>query len=1226
MGVLEHLPMEQANRMTARNKAGKKKAPRQRAKADDKSDESQRRTHFPVVGIGASAGGLEAFGVFFKRIAPDTGMAFVLVTHLDPRHASGMPAILQRITPMPVLEAEDGMAVKANQVYLIPPDKYMTISEGVLRVTVPEEPHGQRMAIDFFLRSLAQEQGEDAICVILSGGGSDGTFGLRAVHGAGGVSFVQDPSTAKHDSMPLSAIRSGLATFVVPIDRMAEELMTYSKDILSGATTSAPPIRAPSGRTDLDELLTFLRNRTGHDFSMYKTKMILRRIQRRMNLHGINTKDAYIQHLKKHPEEVKTLIGDLLINVTNFFRNLDAFDVLAKDVLPRLLDGKAEGYEFRVWVVGCATGEEAYSIAIVLKEYMEAVGSNFNVKIYATDISRESIATARKGLYLSNIAIDVAVDRLRRFFVREEAGYRIRKDIRDMVIFAAQDILKDPPFTRLDLISCRNLLIYLEPETQRQLIMTLHYASRPGGVLFLGPSEGVGGLTNLLEPIDKRWKFYQTKAIPASARIIPPYNLPWIAPKPALQAVGRDIASKEPSIAELTKATLLKSFAPPAVLTDENGDIIYVYGDTGRYLRPAPGHANLKVTDMACEGLQFELRKAIKDAISQNKLVVKKGLKARMKDRTEIVDITVRPMSENEGTSRMLLITFQKAQQPPSGKSVSPRRSDSPELKRHIDELERELSQTQINLQDTVERLQAYNEELMSTNEEYMSTNEELQSTNEELQTSQEELQSINEELVMVNAELGAANENLKATQSDMKNLLDNTFIGTIFLDERLTIKWFNEGARNAFRLAASDTGRPLADIKSTLMSEDIISDAQSVLVSLGPIDKEVETIEGQWLLARIRPYRTLDDTVGGVVLTFTDVTDLKLAKELSEESRSYAESIVNTVSESLIVLDGDLRVISVNDSYCRTFETTAEEVVGSPIYEIADGCWDIPELRELLEKILPQHATFDGLEVEIETPTVGPRRMVLNSRCIMEKSGIAQHILLAIEDVTEKKLMERALAETNRKLQLMTNVTRHDIQGLLSVVGGNLELAQVEGDPNTARRFTDNAIEATHKIGAMIQFTKEYQQVGCEKPTWQNARMVLANTVVEAPMHGIRIENNLPDIEVFADPLLPKVFYNLIDNSLAHGDRTTVIRFTSEMVDNDLRITCEDDGVGIPAEEKERIFDRGHGKRTGLGLFYAREICSITGLGLNECGRKGGGARFVISIPKGKWRHVNPA
>ncbi|MCJ7490265.1 MAG: PAS domain-containing protein [Thermoplasmata archaeon] len=1218
--------MEQAYRMTARSKTKNKKAPRQRAKADDESDESQRRTPFPIVGIGASAGGLEAFEMLFKRIAPDSGMAFVLVTHLDPSHASGMSTILQRITPMPVLEAEDGMAVKANHVYLIPPNRYMTISEGALRITVPDEPHGQRMAIDFFLRSLAQDQGENAICAILSGGGSDGTYGLRAVHGAGGVSFVQDPSTAKHDSMPMSAIRSGLATFVVPMDRMADELMAYSNDILGGAATSTPPIRAPSGRTDLDELLTLLRDRTGHDFSMYKTKMILRRIQRRMNLQGIDTKDAYIQRLKKHPEEVKTLIGDLLINVTSFFRDPDAFDVLAKEVLPRLLDGKPEGYAFRVWVVGCATGEEAYSVAIVLKEYMEAVGRNFNVKVYATDVNIESVATARRGLYLSNVAIDVTADRLRRFFVREEAGYRIRKDVRGMILFAPQDILKDPPFTKLDLISCRNLLIYLEPETQRRLIMTLHYASKLGGVLFLGPSEGIGGLTKHLDPINKRWKFYQTKEVVTPARTIPPYTLPWVAPKQALQTGAQDIVSKEPSIAELTKAALLKSFAPPAVLTDESGEIIYVYGDTGRYLRPAPGHANLRVTDMACEGLQFELRKAIKDVISKKKPVVKKNLKARMKDRTETVDITVRPMNEREGGSRMLMITFQNVQQPPPVKSVSTRRSDSPELKRHIEELEQELSQAQINLQDTVERLQAYNEELMSTNEEYMSTNEELQSTNEELQTSQEELQSVNEELAMVNAELEATNENLKTTQSDMKNLLDNTFIGTIFLDERLTIKWFNQGARNAFRIAASDTGRPLADIKSTLMSEDIISDAQSVLKSLKPIDKEVETIEGQWLLARIRPYRALDDSVGGVVLTFTDVTDLRLAKELSEESRSYAESIVNTVSESLIVLDGDLRIISVNDSYCRTFETTAEEIVGSPIYEIADGYWDIPELRELLENILPQHATFDGLEVEIETPTVGRKRMVLNSRRIMEKSGVAQHILLAVEDVTEKKLMKQVLAETNRKLQLMTDVTRHDIQGLLTIVNGNLELAQMEGDPKAARRFTDSAIEATHKMGAMIQFTKEYQQVGCEKPVWQNVRLVLTNTVVEAPMQGIRIENNLPDIEVFADPLLPKLFYNLIHNSVIHGERTTIIRFTSEMIDSDLRITCDDDGVGIPAEEKERIFDRGHGKGTGLGLFYAREICSITGLGLNECVRKGDGARFVISIPKGKWRRVNPA
>ncbi|MBU1157781.1 MAG: PAS domain-containing protein [Candidatus Thermoplasmatota archaeon] len=1212
--------------MTPRKKDGGKKIQKKIAKASITTDENESGASFPIVGMGASAGGLEAVTTFFKHITPDTGMAFVLVTHLDPSHASGMPEILQRVTPMPVLEADDGVTVMPNHVYLIPPGRHITVFKGTLQIRTPDERHGQRMPIDLFFRSLAQEQGEDAICIIFSGGGSDGTFGLQAIHGAGGASFVQDPSTAKYESMPMSAISSGLATFVVPIDQMAEQVMAYSRDVFGQPKARPIPAKSRTDRTEYDGIIAHLKDQTGHDFSMYKSKMILRRIKRRMDMRGIKKIGEYHEYLKKKPDEIGTLVGDLLINVTNFFRNPNAFDVLKKDILPRLLDAKPEGYEFRVWVVGCATGEEAYSIAIVLKEYMEENNRNFNMKIYGTDINEQSIATARKGLYLPNIAIDVSPDRLQRFFVKDDEGYRIRRDIRDMVVFAVQDILKDPPFTRLDLTSCRNLLIYLEPDTQSWLISALHYATRPGGVLFLGPSEGIGNLSNLLTPINKRWKLYQTKAIPPSFKTMPAHIRHWTAFKSAAPAYNTESPPKESNIAELTRTTLLKSFAPPAVLTDESGNIIYVYGETGKYLRPPPGHLNLNVSDMACEGIQHELRKAIKDSVSLKKIVVMRDRKVKLQDRTELVDITVRPITEHEGAPIMLMITFQSTQPIIQSKKTPPEPIDSTKRYKQIEELQQELSQTRINLQETIERYQASNEELMSTNEEYLSTNEELQSTNEELQTSQEELQSVNEELVMVNSELAATNENLRDTQNDLKNLFDNTYIGTIFLDDRLILKWFNQGAQSAFRLVPSDTGRPLANIKSILKSEDLVLDARRVLQSLEPMDKEVETVEGQWLLARIRPYRTLEDSIGGVVLTLTDITDLRHAKELSEESRIYAEGIVNTLRESLIVLDSNLRVMSVNDAYCRTFKTTNEAVVGNPIYAIGDGHWNIPEIKELLEEVLPGQEAIEGVEVEIDTPSEGQRRMLLNLRRIVEESGTDRNILVAAEDITEKKMMEQALNETNRKLQLMTGITRHDIKGQLTIVEGNLELSRTVNDRNKAARLINNAIEAVRKMDAMIEFTREYQDIGCKEPTWQSLRSNLQDAIAKMTEHGIRIEVDVPNVEIFADPLLPKVFYNLAMNSVSHGERTTVIRFKSENDGNDLKISCEDDGAGIPVEEKAKIFERGYGKHTGLGLFYSAEICSITGLEIKECGEMGVGAKFVISVPQGKWRNVNPA
>ena len=903
---------------------------------------------------------------------------------------------------MPVLEADDGVTVMPNHVYLIPPDKYITISKGALRIRKPDERHGQRMPVDFFFRSLAKEQSEDAICIIFSGGGSDGTFGLQAVHSAGGASFVQDPATAKYESMPKSAISSGLVTFVVPIDQMAEQVMAYSRDVFRGP--KALPISAGSRteRAEYDGIIAHLEDQTGHDFSMYKSKMIFRRIKRRMDMRGIKKIGEYREYLKKKPQEIEALVGDLLINVTSFFRNPDAFDVLRNDILPSLLDGKPEGYEFRVWVVGCATGEEAYSIAIVLKEYSEENKRNFNIKIYGTDISEQSIATARKGLYLPDIAIDVSPDRLQRFFVKQNEGYIIRRDIRDMVIFAVQDILKDPPFTRIDLTSCRNLLIYLEPDTQSWLISTLHYATRPGGILFLGPSEGIGNLSNRLTPINKKWKLYQTKEIPHSIKALPSHVRHWTAFRSVAQTYNKENRPKESSIAELTRTTLLKSFAPPAVLTDENGNIIYVYGETGKYLRPPPGHLNLNVSDMAREGVQHDLRKAIKDSVSLKKLVVIKNIKAKLVDRTELVDITVRPITEHEGAPCMLMITFQSTQPTTRGEKIPAEPVNSSKQNKQIEELQQELSQARVSLQETIERYQASNEELQSTNEEYLSTNEELQSTNEELQSSQEELQSVNEELVMVNSELAATNENLRDTQNDLKNLFDNTFIGTIFLNDKLIIKWFNQGAQSAFRLVPSDTGRPLANIKSILKSEDLVLDAQRVIQSLEPIDKEVETVEGQWLLARIRPYRTLEDSIAGVVLTLTEITDLRHAKELSEESRIYAENIVNTVRESLIVLDSNLNVKSVNDAYCRTFKTTNDDAIGNPIYTIDDGQWNLPEVRRLLEEIISDKEVVDGVEVEIETPSEGRRRMLLNLRRIVEESGTARNVLIAAEDITE--------------------------------------------------------------------------------------------------------------------------------------------------------------------------------------------------------------------------------
>jgi two-component system CheB/CheR fusion protein len=799
------------------------------------------KSHFPIVGIGASAGGLEAFELFFKTMPPESGMAFVLIPHLDPGHASMLSEILQRNTTMPVHEAQDQIKIQPNHVYIIPPAKDMAIFHGAISLSVPELARGLRLPIDAFFRSLAEDQGEQAICVILSGSGSDGTLGLRAIHGVGGVSFVQEPTTAKYDGMPSSAVQSGLATYVMPVDKITEQLVAYVKTIADTGIPPAPP--APASLSAMRRIMMLLRTKTGNDFSLYKQSTIRRRIERRMGVHNLKDVDAYARYLSEDSGEVSILFKELLINVTSFFRDKEAFEALNKEALPRLFENKPENHIFRVWVPGCASGEEAYSIAMLFREYMDEIKQEFKLQIYATDIDDTSIATARAGMYPANIAADVSPDQLRRFFTKEESGFRIKKDIRELVIFAVQNVIKDPPFTKMDLISCRNLLIYLDTELQNHVIPAFHYALRPEGLLFLSPSEGVGNFTDLFGPLDKKWKIYRAKPSLMSARKLVAQRFAWPGEPSATETAGIAGKRAKTNFAELTKRVLLQSFAPPSVITDENGDIIYVHGDTGKYLQPAQGQATLNVIEMAREGMTIELRYAIRNVIEQKKPFVIKDLPVRTNGGIHGVGLTVRPIPDPEATRDLLLISFQDTELPlPEKKSTAKRRTAKGESTR-VAELEQDLAYTKENLQATIEEMQAANEELKSTNEELQSTNEELQSTNEELETSKEELQSVNEEIITVNAELQSKIEQLTSIQNDMKNLLENINIGSIFLDDHLAIRRFTRESIKVYRLAASDTGRPLADIRSLIPDVDLIPDAQAVLDSLIPREIPVRTV-----------------------------------------------------------------------------------------------------------------------------------------------------------------------------------------------------------------------------------------------------------------------------------------------------------------------------------------------------------------------------------------------
>jgi len=940
-----------------------------------------------VVGLGASAGGLEAFEQLFSGMPADTGLAFVLVQHLDPSRSSLLADILQRCTRMPVVEATDGMQVVGNRVHVIPPNRDMLIEGTTLRLSEPAEPRAQRMPIDTFLRSLADERAEDAIGVVLSGMGTDGTLGLRAISAAGGLCLVQEPATARFNAMPASAVQ--FAHRVLRLAEMPEALRE-----------AAGPSRArlPGQGTLVGRILTTLRLVTGHDFSQYKRSTIERRIERRMVHHHLKDLDAYLELLKSDPTEPQALFRELLINVTSFFRDPLAFSALRTDVLPALIAGRRDPQALRIWVAGCATGEEAYSLAIVVREWMEEHHSDLKVQIYATDLDDDAVVVARAGLYPPNVAQDLTPERLRTCFVKEPGGFRVKKEIREMVVFAVQNAVKDPPFTRMDLVSCRNLLIYLQPALQERLIRLFHYALRPGGVLFLSPSEGVGDHPELFAIVDRKWKLFRAVSAPdASRTALAAGGVGWASgtaqrlPEPA----PRSPLARVP---ELARRALLQAFAPAAVVTDLHGSLLYVHGETGRFLRPAPGQPSNQLVDLAREGLEAELREALKRASDEGLPTLNRALQVKGEGGPFGAVLSVRPLHDPETAATLLMVTLQEL---PDASVVVPRRrprAGSPAEVRRIDQLERELLQARQTMKVMVEEQQAANEDLRSTNEELQSTNEELQSTNEELETSREELQSVNEELVTVNSELQQRIDLMAHMQDDLKNLLDNIRLGTIFLDRELRIRRYTQEATRLYRLVPHDIGRPLADIRCDLTGGDLVNEARSVLETLQAEEREVCAPGGAWYLARIQPYRTVDNEIDGVVLTFADVTERVQAIAV-RQARDLAEAVVDSVHQPLLVLDDKLQVISANRSYRVTFPGSAAEITGQSIFEVGQGRWDLPLLRELLQDVMPREHGFESrpLDMVVDGKTL---HLLLSGHRTDVRSSQGELILLSIERV----------------------------------------------------------------------------------------------------------------------------------------------------------------------------------------------------------------------------------
>jgi two-component system CheB/CheR fusion protein len=836
---------------------------------------------FPIVGIGASAGGLEALEQFLRHVRADSGMAFVIIQHLDPTRKGIMPELLQRATPMRVAQVKDRTRVRPNCVYVIPPNRDMALLQGTLHLLVPAAPRGLRLPIDSFFRSLALEREDRGIAVILSGMGADGTLGLRAIKERAGLALVQDPDTAKFDGMPRSAIDAGLADIVAPADELPARIEGY---LQRTPLLVRPGVELPEKTQGaLEKAVLLLRAHTGHDFSFYKRNTLHRRIERRMGIHRIDTIAAYIKLLQGSPQELDLLFKELLIGVTSFFRDPEVWAQLVEEALPELLAGRPPGHTLRAWVPGCSTGEEAYSLAIAFKEALAKVrpGVGTALQVFATDLDRDAIDKARQGLYPETIAADMAPERLQRYFVREERGYRVRHEIREMVIFAPQNLIMDPPFTKLDLLSCRNLMIYLVPELQKKLIPLFHYSLNPGGLLLLGNAETAGGFRPLFAPCAGKARLYRRREpvlrpepieFPTSftqAMPIAPAGLPSPRALPSLQAQADQL--------------ILQRFAPATVLVGEKGDILYISGRTGRYLEPAAGKANWNVFAMAREGLRHEIASGFKKALRQEHPVLFRGLAVQADGGTQHFDLSIQRLTEPPALQGLVLIVFSETAAavavslPKTGRKASA--SDT-----RTAELELELQQASAETQTIREEMQTSQEELRSANEELQSTNEELQSANEELTTSKEEMQSLNEELQTVNNELQAKVDDLSRINNDMTNLLNSTSIATVFLDNDLQVRRFTTQATKIIKLIPGDVGRPITDLSTALAYPELAGDAREVLRTLCTAEKSIAARDGRWFEVRIMPYRTMDNRIDGVVITFTDIT---VAKTLEAKLRS---------------------------------------------------------------------------------------------------------------------------------------------------------------------------------------------------------------------------------------------------------------------------------------------------------------------------------------------------
>jgi len=986
---------------------------RQSENVRKKAKNERQDNDFLLVGLGASAGGIRALKEFFAVMPADSGMAFVVILHLSQEHKSNLAEILQRETAMKVEQVNGTVKVEPNRVYVIPPAKHLELVDGVIKLRAPERSKGLRVPIDRFLRSLADAYGKRAVSIILSGTGTDGTVGMKHVKGKDGFAIVQDPADAEYDGMPRSAIATNIADVVLPIAEMPEKLLFVRDTTEKFRLTDGHDGEVAKEIKNVEflrDVLTLLRVRTGHDFSNYKRATLVRRVVRHLQIHETDDLEVYLQILRENPDEVRSLLKNLLINVTNFFRDKDAFNALEKKVIPNLFEGKTSTDQVRVWIAGCSTGEEAYSIAILLQEYAATLSDPPRIQVFASDVDEDAITDAREGRFTEAVVSDVPPEKLRTHFVKVENGYRVRKQLRQMILFAPHNILRDPPFSRIDLISCRNVMIYLNRETQEKVFQVFHFALRERGYLFLGSSESAESTANNFSAVDKKHRIYQSR--PSSAAWSSPPPMPQPGPwSPKLFDAVAKTRNHLQSFGELHHR-LIEQYAPPSVLVNEDGDILHLSENAGRFLRFVGGTPSSNLLKLINPALLTDVRAALVTARKENKAVEAKNIRVNFDGEERFVNLTVRPAATPEAAA---LVMFEETEDVVKMEaSVQAIVAGDKALESVMQGMEDELRHAKDQLRNTIDQYETSNEEQKAANEELQAINEELRSASEELETSKEELQSVNEELTTVNQELKEKVEQINRANSDLQNLMHSTDIGTIFLDRELQIKRYTPRATEIFNLLPADIGRPLAHITHRLQPDTFEEDAGQSLLNLQTFERDVRSTDGRFFIARFSPYRTLEDKIEGVVISFINVTAREEAETLVRQERAYAEGIVETVREPLIVLDKDLRVVSASRSFYDIFRVLPEETEGEFIYGLGNGQWDIPELRELLEDVLPRNSSFNDFEVEHDFLTIGPRVMLLNGREIRRGDGARRLILLAIDDITGQRhaALERARAE----------------------------------------------------------------------------------------------------------------------------------------------------------------------------------------------------------------------